>query len=105
MDSIVNTGRVVIFEWNDQKAAANLRKHNVSFELAQQVWDDPAHIILFDRTENDEERWHAIGLVRGIVILTVVHAQPTIEDETSIRIISARKATADERKRYEAKDD
>ena len=105
MDIIVNIECVVIFEWNDEKAVANLRKHNVAFELAQQVWDDPAHIIVFDRYENDEERWHAVGLVRGIVILTVVHSHRIAEDETSIRIISARKATADERKRYEAKDD
>ena len=52
-----------------------------------------------------QERWHAIGLVRGILILTVVHTLPTGDDENSIRIISARKATADERKRYEAQDD
>ncbi|MEO8724402.1 MAG: BrnT family toxin, partial [Sphingobium sp.] len=59
------------FEWDDDKAAANVRKHNVAFELAERVWDDPAHIIVFDRHENGEERWHAIGLVRGILILTV----------------------------------
>ena len=95
----------MIFEWDDDKAAANLRKHHVAFELAELVWDDPAHIIVFDRYENDEERWHAIDLVRGILILTVVHTLPTGDDENSIRIISARKATADERKRYEAQDD
>ena len=105
MHDNVNTKRVVIFEWDDDKSAANLRKHHVAFELAEQVWDDPARIIVFDRYENDEERWHAIGLVRGILILTVVHAHPMGDDENSIRIISARKATADERKRYEAQDD
>lgn len=47
----------MIFEWDDDKAAANLRKHHVAFELAELVWDDPAHIIVFDRYENDEERW------------------------------------------------
>ena len=105
MHTIVNTGIVMIFEWDDEKAAANVCKHAVSFELAEQVWDDPAHLIVFDRHENSEERWHAIGLVRGILILTVVHALPKIDDEGTIRIISARKATADERKRYEAQDD
>lgn len=64
MHDNVNTGSFVIFEWDDDKAAANLRKHHVAFELAELVWDDPAHIIVFDRYENDEERWHAIGLVR-----------------------------------------
>jgi uncharacterized DUF497 family protein len=105
MHDNVNTGSFVIFEWDDDKAAANVRKHHVAFELAELVWDDPAHIIVFDRNENDEERWHAIGLVRGILILTVVHAHPMGGDENSIRIISARKATADERKRYEEQDD
>lgn len=95
----------MIFEWDDDKAAANVRKHHVAFELAELVWDDPAHIIVFDRYKNDEERWHAIGSVRGILILTVVHAHPMGDDENSIRIFSARKATADERKRYEAQDD
>jgi uncharacterized DUF497 family protein len=47
----------------------------------------------------------AIGLVRGIVILTVVHADRADGDADRIRIISARKATANERKRYEAQDD
>ena len=95
----------MLFEWNDDKAAANLRKHHVSFELAEQVWADPAHIVVFDRSESGEERWHAIGLVRGVVILTVVHAYPVGEDSITVRIISARKATSGERKRYEAHDD
>ena len=94
----------MIFEWDDDKAAANLRKHDVAFEVAEQVWDDPAHLIVFDRHEEGEERWHAIGLVRGILILTVVHVHPKIEDDALVRIISARKATANERKRYEAQD-
>jgi uncharacterized DUF497 family protein len=101
----VNTESDVIFEWDDDKAAANLRKHHVAFELAEQVWDDPAHIVVFDRYENGEDRWHAIGLVRGILILTVVHAHAMSADKDSLRIVSARKATADERKRYEAQDD
>jgi uncharacterized protein len=105
MHGIVNTGCDMIFEWDDYKAAGNIRKHGVAFELAQQVWDDPAHIIVFDRHEENEERWHAIGLVRGILILTVVHALPATSDEDVIRIISARKATRDERKRYEAQND
>lgn len=95
----------MIFGWDDDKAASNLPKHGVAFELAQQVWADPAVNIVFDRYEENEERWHAIGLVRGILILTVVHAFPAISDEDGIRIISARKATRNERKRYEAQND
>ena len=93
------------FNWDDDKAARNLRKHGVAFEVAEKVWDDPAHLILFDRYEKGEERWHAIGLVRGVMILTVVHAYPGGDDGGPIRIIGARSATPSERKRYEAQDD
>ena len=94
-----------MFEWSDRKAAANLRKHGVAFEVASMVWNDPAHLVVFDRYENGEERWHAIGLVRGVMILTVVHAYPNGDDDAPIRIIGARTATRPERKRYEAQND
>jgi uncharacterized DUF497 family protein len=47
----VNTGAGVAFEWNDGKAASNLAKHGVSFELAKEVWNDPFHVIA-SRAEN-----------------------------------------------------
>jgi uncharacterized protein len=93
----------VKFEWDRAKAAANEAKHGLSFEAAERVWDDPFHLIVFDRQERGEERWHAIGLARGILVLTVIHTYPG--DEDRVRIISARKATLDERKRYEAQID
>ena len=93
------------FNWDDDKAARNLRKHGVAFEVAEKVWDDPTHLILFDRYENDEERWHAIGLVRGVMILTVVHAYPGGDNDGPIRIIGARSATPAERKQYDAQHD
>jgi uncharacterized protein len=92
------------FEWDPVKEAVNQAKHGVAFEVAQRVWDDPDHLILFDRHENGEERWHAIGLVKGVVILTVVHAYSEQVDD-SIRIISARRATKFERMRYETQND
>lgn len=91
-------------DWDDRKAAANIRKHDVAFEVASEVWNDPRHLVVFDRVEAGEERWHAIGLVRGVVILTVVHAYTDDEEEERIRIISARKATPEERTRYETND-
>ena len=66
----------MIFEWDGEKAGANVRKPGVSFELAEKVWDDPDHLLVFDRHEGSEERWHALGLVRGVLILTVVHVCP-----------------------------
>ncbi len=91
------------FEWDEAKAALNVRKHGVAFEVAARVWNDPRHLVVFDRVECGEERWHAIGLVRGVVILTVVHALPA--DDDAIRIISARKATPTERIRYDTDND
>ena len=92
------------FEWDPAKEAINRAKHGVAFEVAERVWDDPDHLILFDRYENGEERWHAVGLVKGVVILTVVHAYPEL-DEATIRIINARRATGFERRRYETQND
>ena len=87
------------FEWDPNKARRNLAKHGVSFETARRVWDDPLHVIIPDRFEDDEERWHAIGIVGAVALLVVVHCYPE-DDAECVRIIGARKATAQERKRY-----
>jgi uncharacterized DUF497 family protein len=94
----------MLFEWDQAKDAINQTKHGLAFEVAERVWTDPDHLIVFDRFEKDEERWHAIGLVKGVMILTVVHAYPE-QDDAKIRIISARRATRHERQRYEAQND
>ena len=87
------------FEWDPTKAKVNLNKHGVAFEDAALVWDDPLHLVRFDRFEAGEERWHALGRADGIVLILVVHTYP--EDDDLIRIISARKATRAERRIYE----
>jgi uncharacterized DUF497 family protein len=92
---------MVIFEFDPAKAAANVAKHGVSFELAQTVWDDPLHLIVPDRVADGERRYHAIGLVGHVVLLVVVHMYPGSEDEDRVRIIGARRATRHERRRYE----
>lgn len=89
------------FEWDLEKARKNLVKHGITFELAQHVWDDPLHVVVPDRFEDGEQRWHAIGAVNSIVIVVVVHTYPDEDDSDRIRIIGARKATSHERKRYE----
>jgi uncharacterized DUF497 family protein len=91
----------VQFEWDAEKARTNLVKHHVSFGLAREVWEDALHIIVPDRFEDGEQRWHAIGMVGPVVILVVVHTYPDAQDEGRVRIIGARKATAHERRRYE----
>ncbi len=89
------------YEWNEDKNLTNLAKHKVSFELASEVFNDPLHLVVFDRTENTEERWHALGMVYGQVLLLVVHTYKTVSGNEIIRIISARKATKYERRFYE----
>jgi uncharacterized protein len=87
--------------WDPDKAAANRVKHRLSFETAVLVFDDPLHASKPD-PHPEGDRWHTIGLV-GPVLLLVVHTWPE-EAETGEpvgRIISARKATAHERKAYE----
>ena len=89
------------FEWEPEKARRNLVKHGVSFELAQEVWDDPLHVVIPDRIEDGEQRWHAIRLVGSVVVLVVVHVYPAEPNDQLIRIIGARRATSHERRRYE----
>ena len=85
------------FEWDDEKAASNLQKHGVSFEAAMALFDDPARLEEGDFFARGEYRTIAIGAV-DTVVLTVVYAQP---EENLIRLISARLATAKERRAYE----
>ncbi len=93
---------VTTFEWDAAKARANLRKHGVAFEDAKLVWSDPLHVVRFDRFEEGEARWQALGVASGVVLLLVVHTYPVAED--AVRIVSARKATAAERRSYEDDD-
>jgi len=86
--------------WDPEKARRNLIKHEVAFEDATLVWSDPLMLLRFDRFEDNEERWHAPGMAAGIVLLLIVHTYPG-EDDKTIRIVSARKATRNERKVYE----
>jgi len=87
-----------LYEWDDNKAKENLRKHKVSFEEAETVFDDPLSITVADPDHSeDEERWIDIGISKKKQILVVVYT----ERGKKIRIISARKATRAERKKYE----
>jgi uncharacterized DUF497 family protein len=86
--------------WNPEKAAVNRVKHGLSFETASLVFDDPFAASKPD-PHPDGDRWHTVGLV-GSVALLVVHTWPEEDDGDPVgRIISARKATAHERKAYE----
>jgi uncharacterized DUF497 family protein len=85
------------FIWNAKKALANLRKHGVSFEEAATVFFDP-FLKLVDASPEDEARDAVIGTSEDGRLLFVVHI--AFEQEL-VRIISARKATRNERLCYE----
>jgi uncharacterized DUF497 family protein len=86
------------FEWDDRKAVANLRKHRIGFNEAVTVFDDPYVLIEPDLIHSVEEnRATAIGFSVKNRVLLVVY----VEAQERIRLISARRATPEERRRYE----
>jgi uncharacterized protein len=92
----------MLWTWDPNKSATNRTKHGLSFETAVHVFDDSLHASKPD-PHPDGDRWHTIGLV-GPVLLLVVHTWPEAKFEGGEpigRIISARKATAHERRAYE----
>ena len=91
----------MVFERDETKNRRNCVKHGVSFEAATLVFDDPHAIGVPDHTEEGEERWRTVGIAAGVVPLLVVHTHREEGGEEYIRIISARKATPQERKIYE----
>ena len=90
------------FEWSEQKAEINLRKHGIRFEDAARVFDDPLAVTDQDRIENGEQRWQTVGMADGYLLLVVAHTV-RFEDEgiEVVRIISARRVDRAERRRYE----
>ena len=87
------------FNWDRDKNLSNIEKHGVSFKSAALTFFDPNAITLDDMTHSqDEERFLLIGLSENQRLLTVCHCYR--EDDTVIRIISARKATKQEEHEY-----
>jgi uncharacterized DUF497 family protein len=87
-----------LFEWDRLKSDINLRKHGISFEEAQTVFNDPLSMTLSDPDHSeDEERFIDIGMSDKRRVLVIVYT----ERGQYIRLISARKATPAERKQYE----
>ena len=86
------------FEWGIAKAAANLRKHGVSFEAAATAFEDELSATFTDPDHSQgEHRFITYGLGLAGKLLVVSHT----DQQGTIRIISARLATEKERKRYE----
>ena len=91
---------MITFEWDPPKAAANLEKHQVSFEEAKSVFFDEFAVQFFDSDHSSvEERFLMLGMSSGAKLLIVCHCER--ERGEIIRIISARKATKRESAFYQ----
>ena len=95
---------MVEFDWDPAKAASNLRKHKVSFELAATVFIDRlAKSVLDEDRGAFEERWITMGVAQDRRLLVVSHTFAEDDDgKTLVRIISARQAAPIERRQYES---
>ena len=91
---------MIEFEWNKRKASENEKKHGVSFEEAKSVFYDEFAAQFEDSDTEGEERFLLLGLSNLSRVLVVVHCERSMEGDL-IRIISARRATTNERKSYE----
>lgn len=85
------------FNWDEAKRKSNLAKHGLDFAGAYQIFDLPIFVVPDDREDYGETRYQGIGYLNGDFVV-VVFTEP---DETTIRIMSLRKAALKERSIYE----
>ena len=87
------------FEWDENKNSINKKKHKISFEEAKTVFYDAEAIVIDDPDHSeDEDRFLILGISQNMNLLVVCHCYRELD--TTIRIISARKATSTETKQY-----
>lgn len=87
------------FDWDKEKNIANQKKHGISFEEAQSVFVDENALMIHDPDHSiDEDRFILLGLSASVCLMVVCHCYR--KNGEVIRIISARKATRIEQKRY-----
>jgi uncharacterized DUF497 family protein len=90
------SGEVMKFEWDPEKEWDNILKHKLSFTTAVQIWRDPMRIERYDNQHSDaEDRWQTVGFYDDVLMLVYT------ERGDKNHIISARKATAKERRAYD----
>lgn len=88
----------MIFEWDDSKEQINIIKHGIDFSTAAHVFHDENRIEFYDEAHSEsEDRYITIGQINGIAIIVMV---VYTERKDTIRLISARKATNQERRMY-----
>lgn len=88
------------FEWDERKARSNEEKHGISFSEAETVFYDENARLLYDAEHSfEEDRYILLGTSDSLTLLVVCHVYQ--EDEETIRIFSARKATKREQQQYQ----
>ena len=86
------------FEWDPEKEKINRQKHGISFKVAARIFSDSNRLEKYDESHSEnEERWQALGMVWPNLLIVVFAIR---DNEDVYRIISARKANANERKEY-----
>jgi len=88
---------VLHFEWDENKNAENIRKHDLDFNDARLLFDAPILVDIDNREDYGETRFTGVGFSKNFV-MTIVFTQP---NETTVRIISLRKALKYEREQFE----
>ena len=87
------------FEWDAEKNKTNINKHGIDFIYACRIFEGPVLQSLDGRFDYGEDRYISIGCVDTVIILVVIHT----DRQGKKRMISARLASRQERKRYEEK--
>ncbi|MEG3845077.1 BrnT family toxin [Microcoleus sp. herbarium14] len=99
MNDLLGRINKITFQWDEQKNKINQQKHGISFEEAESVFfDDYAVQFWEEEHSQEEERFLLLGISSKMRILLVVHCFR--EEDSIIRIISARKPTKNESKEY-----
>jgi uncharacterized protein len=99
-DTIVYTkcvSKFMEFEWDESKNQQNQQKHRISFEEAKEIFSGVVFTSVSDKLDYGEIREISIGTIQNIAVIVVVHT----DRNGKIRIISARKATPKERRKYD----
>ena len=108
MCTTVSHGSAIVFEyrfgWDPVKARSNRLKHDVTFDLAATVFDDPLTSSIPDDDHSDsEERWVTMGRAANGTLVVVSHTYREVGvNAANVRIISARRGTSHERRQYES---
>lgn len=89
------------FEWDEQKARLNEKKHGISFNDAESIfYDENARLLYNVEHSSEEERYIMLGMSDSLLLLVVCHVYK--EDEETIRIFSARRANKREQQQYKS---